>query len=202
MHHDFAYGPDHRRQSRPRPSGALAGALIVVALVAAACSGGSAAPGVAAIGATTSTTGVATGPPLTASPATYAKDVAYAGCMRTHGVPNMPDPNSQGNFLLSSKNGVDARSPRYIAADNACQHLLPNGGRQTPAEQRQSTEVALKLVACMRAHGEPNFPEPIPDGNGGLNIRIGGGGMDPQSPQFLAAKRACQLLFDQFGAIP
>ena len=28
----------------------------------------------------------------------YADGVAYAACMRTHGVPNMPDPNSQGNF--------------------------------------------------------------------------------------------------------
>jgi hypothetical protein len=51
---------------------------------------------------------------------------------------------------------------------------------------------ALKFSACMRGHGEPNFPDPD-FRNGGVGIHIGSGtGIDPRSPQFQAAQKACQ----------
>ena len=44
---------------------------------------------------------------------------------------------------------------------------------------------AVKFSKCMRAHGVPNFPDPGPHG---LNI---GPNIDPRSPQFQAAQKAC-----------
>jgi hypothetical protein len=45
--------------------------------------------------------------------------------------------------------------------------------------------------ACMRKNGVPRFPDPDP--NGGLAI-IGGPGLDPNSPKFKAADKACKKL--------
>jgi hypothetical protein len=84
------------------------------------------------------------GPPQ--DPATQAKVrdalVAYAGCMRAHGV-DMPDPKSGpgGGILIQSRRGAgNARSgpspdsPAFQAADKACHSKLaglPGGGPKT-----------------------------------------------------------------------
>jgi hypothetical protein len=81
--------------------------------------------------------------PATPGSSLYARAVAYAHCMRSHGVPGWPGPNSQGSFLIRH---VDMGSPVVQAADNACRHLLPNGGRMTAARQ----QALLKFSACMR----------------------------------------------------
>jgi hypothetical protein len=43
--------------------------------------------------------------------------------MRSHGVRNFPDPNSQGGFLMGGD--VDPNSPTFKSAMQACQSLLP-----------------------------------------------------------------------------
>ena len=49
----------------------------------------------------------------------------------------------------------------------------------------------LKFSACMRAHGLTKFPDPDPSGG----ISIGrNSGIDPNSPQFKAAEKACKEL--------
>lgn len=48
----------------------------------------------------------------------------YAKCMRSHGVPNFPDPDSKGGFSINSNNGVDPSSTAYTAADKACSPIL------------------------------------------------------------------------------
>jgi hypothetical protein len=61
-------------------------------------------------------------------------------------------------------------------------------GSSTPGAQ------ALKFSACMRSHGEPNFPDPEIS-NGGTSIRIRvtpASGIDPGSPAFQDAQRACR----------
>jgi hypothetical protein len=128
--------------------------------------------------------------------ANYADAVAYAGCMRTHGVPNMPDPTSNGSFLdnrgtVNGVKGVEPNSSAFQKADKACSHLLPNGGQLTPAEQQQALARTLKFVQCMRTHGEPNMADPVAS-NGGISLRVPAGG--PNSPQFLAAQKACRSL--------
>ncbi len=170
----------------------MATALTGLALAAAACSGGSAAPQVASLGSTTT---VASAPASQggASSASYAKAVSYASCMRTHGVPNMPDPNSKGQFLSVKGvlNGVDVDtgSSQYAKANKDCQHLLPNGGAPTAAGLQKALTKALQLVACMHHHGFPTMPDPSTSGDG-LSLRPPAG-VSLSSPQLQAAMRAC-----------
>lgn len=58
-------------------------------------------------------------------------DVKFAQCMRSHGLPNFPDPtNSDGHveFVISvSRDGFDPHSPQILAKAHECQHVLPAG---------------------------------------------------------------------------
>jgi hypothetical protein len=56
------------------------------------------------------------------------KTLQFVNCMHSHGVPNFPDPQSNGALLLSSSNGIDPNSPRFKSAMQACHKLLPGGG--------------------------------------------------------------------------
>jgi hypothetical protein len=172
-----------------RASSALAVAGIGVLL--AGC-GGTSSPGVARTGSTASSTGRAAAPmggPKSA--------VAYAKCIRSHGVPGFPDPGSNGRFSLGSS--IDPSSPQFQAAQKACQSLLPTGGSSlatqaasgsiSPEKQRQ----LLQFARCMRAHGVPNFPDPTSQGIA-LSPSV-----DPKSPQFQAATQACRQLFPALG---
>lgn len=114
--------------------------------------------------------------------------------MRSHGIGNFPDPNSKGQFLddrgLINGQDVDTHSSRYEAATKACTHLLPNGGRLTPAQVRQALAKALKLVKCVRAHGYPDMPDPRTTGDG-IQLQVPKG-VDPHSAKFQAAMKACR----------
>lgn len=121
------------------------------------------------------------------------KMVAFAQCMRSHGVPDFPEP-SEGHLLIksNSKNGLNPSSPPFQAAMKACRSLVPApkiSPQQTAAMQAQ----ALKFSACMRSHGVPNFPDPKFEGGGvRMTLHAGPGGINPQSRQFQAAQKACQ----------
>jgi hypothetical protein len=62
-----------------------------------------------------------------------ADDLKFAQCMRSHGVPNFPDPTAEPSgprFLISvSRDGFDPHSPQILAKAQACQHVLPAGTR-------------------------------------------------------------------------
>jgi hypothetical protein len=71
------------------------------------------------------------GPPsLTpAQRAAAAKSMTrFAACMRTHGVPSFPDPNSQGFFPIGSLHAIGTTSPTLSRAFKACQSLEPKVG--------------------------------------------------------------------------
>ena len=63
--------------------------------------------------------------------AARAQALKYARCMRAHGISDFPDPNSQGNFQIqaSAGSGLDPNNPRFQAANKACEHDLPGGGK-------------------------------------------------------------------------
>ena len=127
----------------------------------------------------------------------YQKAVAYAQCMRSHGVPGFPDPDGKGNFLIKGPRlGGSAQQQR--SADQACRHLLPNGGQMTAAQQQKALSRALRFAACMRAHGLPSFPDPTVD-KGGISMRLGGSGITPNSPRLQAAMHACRSLMPGGG---
>jgi hypothetical protein len=62
----------------------------------------------------------------------------YTQCMRSHGVPNFPDPVSEGNGAYSfgapqaapsngaGGGGINPNSPTYQRAGQACQSIMPN----------------------------------------------------------------------------
>jgi hypothetical protein len=50
----------------------------------------------------------------------------FAQCMRKNGVPDFPDPQSQGGGLIVG-GGVDPNSPQFQSAMAACRKLLPGG---------------------------------------------------------------------------
>jgi hypothetical protein len=52
----------------------------------------------------------------------------YAECMRSHGITNFPDPFENSNQIGFSTTGLDTSSPRFKAANKACQPLMPGGG--------------------------------------------------------------------------
>ncbi len=187
--------------------------LACAALLVAGCGGSSSGPGVARLSpnesatSTSSDAGAPGGSPSSESPAVaQQKMVAYSQCMRTHGVPEFPEP-TEGKLLIRSENhnghvsGVNPESAQFQAASKACAKLAPNGGKPpSPAEQAKMQEKALKFSECMRSHGVPNFPDPeFSHSGGGVRIHLGGkqggpGGIDPNSPQFQSAQKACQSI--------
>jgi hypothetical protein len=165
--------------------------VVGAGLLAAACGGGSASPGVASAGSTTSTTPVAVGG---SGSSNYADAVAYANCMRSHGVGNFPDPTTSGDFIFSGSGSSNPiNSPSFSSADKACTHLLPNGGQPTAAQQSLQQAKALKYAECMRAHGVLNYPDPSPSSAGGsAGINLGGNeSIDHNTPQFTSAFKTC-----------
>jgi hypothetical protein len=54
-----------------------------------------------------------------------------------------------------------------------------------------ATPDLMKFAACMRAHGVPDFPDPV-DGGFHINNTTPGSDLDGSSPQFVAANTACK----------
>jgi hypothetical protein len=171
---------------------ALAG-VVALSLLAAACGGGSSGAKVAQIGTTNSAKD------SSSSSDTGNGDArAYSACMRSHGVSNFPDPDSNGRIRITGgadgsgqKLGVDMNTPQARRAAQACQKLQPNGGRPTAAQKAQMQQAMLKYARCMRSHGVSKFPDPQAGGALVIGSKVG---VDPNTPQFKAAQQACQKL--------
>jgi hypothetical protein len=125
----------------------------------------------------------------------------YARCMREHDV-DMPDPQfNGGRTMMKGPRNVDPAKLR--AADTACQPILEKvKPPEIPEAQKEEfKKAALAHARCMREHGIDKFPDPAFDENGGAQIRIGrGSGLDPESPKFKAAQKACEKEMPGAGA--
>ena len=196
--------------------------LVTFVLILAGCGGGSVSPSVASLRTTTSPSATTTDANAATSSAGPGGAVAgsggansvglsmaggsaavmmrYSSCMRANGEPSFPDPNGQGQIHVS---GIDASSPQFQKAQQACQKDLPNEGEPSPAQQQQLRAQAIAMSDCMRAHGVANFPDPK-FGNGGASIKLsaGPGGIDPNSPQFQNAQKVCMPAGKQGGTLP
>jgi hypothetical protein len=137
--------------------------------------------------------------------ARYEQALAYSQCVRSHGVPDFPDPDAAGNIVQQVRPGQPAgNTPQERRAEDTCQHLLPHGGAAGSAVQHRMVSQLLKAAQCMRTHGEPNFPDPTVHGAatsgdtvslpGNITLNLSGAGIDINSPQFQAAQRACRSL--------
>jgi hypothetical protein len=121
--------------------------------------------------------------------------VRFSACIRAHGVPDFPDPNAQGVFSLSGADASLPQTAQFQRASTACRSLLHLGGAPpSPATRAKVLAALLKYSQCMRSHGVTNFPDPTTSG-GAVGLTLGSSsGVNPQSPIFQRAQRACASL--------
>src|SRR5512133_3505088 len=168
----------NRSALRGLPPAGLVGLL----LLAAACGGGTSGANVAHVGTTNHANGSGS------SNASASDDPnAYPKCMRSHGVGNFPDPDSNNALRMD---GIDRNSPTFKAAARACRSLAPTPA--PPAQQAQDQAQMLAFAQCMRSHGVPAFPDPQAT-NGAPNLTPGQ--INPNSPIVKAAIAACRSKF-------
>jgi hypothetical protein len=155
----------------------------------------------AALTAACGSSPASSGDPAATSSATFRAELAFAHCMQTHGMPNFPDPtNANQGFGVSGQLNGTANGPAG-QAHSTCQHLLPRGGSTSSGGGVTQTQIneALKIVQCLRAHGEPTFPDPTVS-NGSLHITVKPGVL--QSSQFQTALNACRSLIPKGVKFP
>ena len=185
---------------RPARTAAAVIAAAVLALLAA-CGGG---PSSAGAGGSQGSGGSASSPSA----------VAYSACMRSHGVPNYPDPSSNGSLPKGNPQAFGVSSSQFQAARTACQHLLPNSetfiasltqcletGDCPQAVVQQALTEGRKFAQCMRNHGVPNWPDPTIDSMGRPSFNVTGAGIpiaSTRSSQMLSTIGHCQ---NQPGAV-
>jgi hypothetical protein len=187
------------RERRAAEGLVLALVLTAVGSAVAGCGGGK-SPAVANLGTTTSAAAPASaakgsaslGPALTPQQET-AIDDAYAACMTGRGVEARALKGGGVGFIMRP-GSPGPGSPTFIAAQRACKNLLPKGGLPSPTQAQQQARVAemRQLADCMRSHGVSKFPDP--SSNGSLLISPSSG-IDPNSPQFQNAQKACAQYF-------
>jgi hypothetical protein len=144
--------------------------------------------------------------------------IKFASCMRTHGVPNFPDPTSAGGGIhiqrsqgsgsggsggSLSVNGVPVNAPAFQAAQTTCAKYMPKPPPLSATQVRNLSKAALEMASCMRTHGVPNFPDPKvqagPKGGVAVQINAAGGGPNPSSPTFQAANKICMPIMAKAG---
>jgi hypothetical protein len=114
---------------------------------------------------------------------------AFSACMRSHGVPTFPDPDSSGTIHVPSS--IDDRVPAVRAAYRACRSLAPSEGSITGQGDVLRQDQLLAFARCMRSHRVPNFPDPQVV-NGHIAPMHAAGQIDPNSPIVTAAMAACR----------
>jgi predicted small secreted protein len=173
MNNDAGRHRDHRRA-------AVLAALVAMALLTAAC--GSSTP-----------TG-AGGSSSTGASTLHQEELAVARCMRSHGVPNFPDPQANGNIPNVNPDSLGVSNGVYQSALNACRHLAPDAAPASRAQVQQMLSKLLRFARCMRSHGVPNFPDP--DSRG---LRVDHS--MTRLPQYQRAYQACKPLLPRNAPI-
>jgi len=160
-----------------RPSHLWAAAAVALGVTLAGCSGGATVPTVGSAGGSGSS-----------GASTLAQAVAYSQCIRSHGVPNFPDPvqTPSGHYGYRT-HGIDPNSAAFQGALQACK-ALPSpwnttGQQLSPAQQ----QAWLTWAQCIRAHGVPDFPDPTFSGK-----EVHDAGVGSSSPQLQSAMDPCK----------
>jgi hypothetical protein len=120
---------------RTRKLAAVVIAATGVALFAAACGGSSRRHHTAA------------------TPQTEA--LAFARCIRSHGVPSFADPGAGG------ASNVNPQSPAFQTALHACRRLNPKASPPPTHSSALQRQAAVRFAQCMRTRGYPTFPDPV-----------------------------------------
>jgi hypothetical protein len=134
----------------------------------------------------------------------YKASLAFARCMRQHGVPH-PNPDSAGNFHLTPRQEQlmkRATPQQHELAERKCFHFLKPvvSTRPLSAHAKALARVALRgLAACMRSRGYDFYESPPVVGNLSRGRAFFGfERADPRLkkvegiPRFLRARTACE----------
>ena len=125
--------------------------------------------------------------------AAHTGALAFARCMRAHGLPGWPDPTSSGVFDKSTLRQLGYSKSQVMAVEaRACNNLLPTNGEplQTAQARRIRLADALSFARCMRSHGVRQFPDP--DAQGNLSVEmVKAQGIDVRSPAVLHTVQEC-----------
>jgi hypothetical protein len=174
-----------------------AAAVAALSLLGAGC-GGSGSSGVANVASTTTTAASpATGATTTIEYGTNganAEALSFARCMRSHGIANWPDPESNGAFDKSKLRQLDVSPSRVRSIeDQSCRASFQNtGSGQAITITAADRNDYLKAAACMRRHGFADFPDPtFPDNGVELNIPST---IDTNASVFKRAAETCTKL--------
>ena len=134
--------------------------------------------------------------------AAFAQALKFSNCMRAHGVSSFPDPGAGGGIQLVPGSGLNPRSPSFQSAQKACSKYAP--GPATPPQMSASERrKAVMFAECMRANGEPDFPDPTlgtatPSANSpvlalkGMFFQLTPG-LNPQAQAFKQAASRCGI---------
>ena len=188
-----------------RPAAAVIAAAVLL-LLAAACGGNQSGIG-------------SPSPTHVSGSTTSASNVAYSACMRSHGVPNYPDPDSSGQLPKPDAHHLGVNSTQLQATQQACQHLLPNTGRAINVGSVQQCMEAddcpralvqqvlteeRSFAGCMRSGGVPNWPDPSIDSEGRpvFAISISKDGFNPYSKPIWAKGNQCSHLMPDLPGAP
>lgn len=180
-----------------RKRGLVVGGLALSALMLTSCSSRTAAPPVAHLSASASTT------------ASTNDALHLVGeCLREHGLPNVPDPVVATDGPAAGQGILDKSAlksyPIAVAqqAIDACSAALAKAniahGSSSSNISQQELQARLALARCIRAHGVPNFPDPNPT-TGDVSPPPG---LSKTSPSILAAIQACPSQAQAAGLTP
>jgi hypothetical protein len=124
--------------------------------------------------------------------------------MRAHGVLKFPDPNSSGTIPKVGLPQLGVSSTVFQAAQKACQHLLPSTGQSSQAWDQMALNALWNFARCVRAHGVPNWPDPLAESDPGQPGTPGfprnfPPGINTNSPVVKNAMHRCQHLLAGIG---
>jgi len=146
-----------------------------IAVLAVACGGGS---------SSTSHTGAS---------GELRQGLAFTQCMRSHGLPDFPDPNANGHgFGNQQQENQERSNPHFAMAYSDCQHLLPSAPSSHGTKGIPSQTQLVRFSRCMRSHGVPDYPDPNPSVS--IRTELAQLGINTNSPQFQAALQTCDRL--------
>lgn len=165
------------------------------------------AVGVSACGSSSSASSSAVaGTAVSTSSSRYTARLAYAKCMRAHGV-NVPDPSPNGGPAGggggAGGGGFRALrdSPNFQTASKACASLRAKAfafANVSPAQRAQLQQELVKFATCMRSHNI-DIPDPSTTGGGGPGIFRQIPSSERNSPAFQTALKACSSSLPRFG---
>ena len=172
-----------------RRAGPLVALLAPIVLLAAACSG-------------SGSSGGSGGSPSAGGSSTSASAVAYSACMRNQGVPNYPDPGSNGQIPKGDAQHFGVSASQLQAAQRACQDMYPASslaqcqgtGACSPAARQALLGRMRDFATCMRSHGISNWPDPTVDSQGRPGFRGPAADIPPGSQTDHAANQICHHL--------